>query len=297
MVWEFKVMTLDYLFPHSIDECVSILSRNNGDIKILAGGTDVFLRIRNGKEPNRILLDISGIGLNNVHIENGNYIIGSMANLTFIEKYFNYEGQPVHLISEAVNHIASWQTRNLATIGGNICTGNSCADLAPVLLVLDAHLKITSKKKTRKVPIQQFFLEPRRTCIQKDELLTEIVIKKDWEEGYRSAFLKIGKRKEHFIAIMNIAVIAKIRSDLFVEDFKVAVGTLAPTPIRLFRTENVFIGNKIDEKLLEKACCTMLTEIKPRSSLRSSKEYRLAVAPELLRKSIRTCINNQGSGL
>jgi len=276
----------NYMIPKTLDECLVLLGQNKGEMKVLAGGTEILPRMRIGKEQVGAILDISGLGLNYIHEDEEKIAIGAMTDISSINEYFACAHQPVRILSEAARQIGSWQTRNLATVGGNICAGNSCADLAVALLVLDAKLKIVCKEHNRTVPIDRFFLSPREVNLNKNEILTEISINKTSGYGYGSCFIKNGVRKGHCIAIMSVAVAMKIGAGMEAENVKTSVGVLAPTPIRLYKTEEFLTGNKLSDAVIEKAQEIMLAEISPRTSLRSTMEYRLDIAPVLLKRAI-----------
>lgn len=279
-----------YLVPQNMNECLELLKKNTGNMKIIAGGTDLLLRMRSGKEKVGTLLDISSLGLSYIHEDGDNIRIGAMTELIKVHEYFLKAQQPLKILSETAHQIGSWQIRNLATIGGNICTGNSCADMAVTLLALDAKLKIDGKYGSRIVPAHEFFLAPRSVNVKKTEILTEIIINRHEGEGYGATYIKIGNRKGPIIAILSIATVLKMNNDSQIEDIKAVAGTLAPVPIRLYNSERIIKGKLLTEDVLSESVAILIDEISPRTSFRSTKEYRKSVAPVIFKRSLQESI-------
>lgn len=281
-------MSCDYIAAKTIEEAISALQSNDG-AKLIAGGTDILIRMRSGKEKPSVLVDIAPTGLNYITQSEGFIHIGAMARMTDVNENSLFGEEPYDLLRRAAGRVGSWQTRNLATLAGNICTGISSADTAVALLVLDASIRIAGKNGERTIPASEFFLAHRKIAINRDEMVVEALIPL-YKGRWGSYFEKIGKRKELFISVLNIAVAACTHSDGRIQTIRVAMGTVAPIPKRLCKTEAYLADKYPSEEVFRNACEIMQNEISPRSSVHCSREYRVAVGSTLLMRALHASI-------
>ena len=183
------------------------------------------------------------------------------------------------ILAEACKTVGSYQVRNRATLVGNICNASPAADTAPPLLVLDAKVNIIGPTGEKTVPINQFFAGVKKNILKKGEIVTSITvppIKGKWTGVY----LKQGRRKEVDLATVGVAVLC-VRDEV-----RIALGAVAPVPVRAVKTEEFLKGKTIDEPLLEKAGKSALGEVSPISDIRSSQEYREEIIKVLVRRAI-----------
>ena len=276
----------NYFTPKNLEEALNLLENNCGKMKIVAGGTDLLIRIRAGKEMPEAIIDISKLGFNSITKNNNEMVLGAFTTLTRINEDKLLKKQPYCLIAETAGRIGAWQTRNLATIGGNICIGNSSADMAVALLALNAKVKIARKSGNSTYPLDKFFLAPRKTAVKCDEILTDLFLPNYTQEGYGSCFIKIGKRKGHSISVINIATFIQLDGNEKIQDIRIAMGTVAPIPIRLYKSEDYLKGKFITDETIDAAIEVMMSEISPRDSFRGSKEYRADVAKVIFKRAI-----------
>jgi carbon-monoxide dehydrogenase medium subunit len=278
---------IEYYRFGTLNEALRFL-RKNPDSKIIAGGTDLVIQLRSKKVEARKILDISRISeLRYVQDESRYVRIGA---LTTIEELKNsgvikVYAQPLWI---AVNNFAVWQVRNTATIGGNICNASPAADTAPPLIVLEAELKLQNIGGERGVKVEEFFKGPGETIIGKDEILTEIVIPKK-DSGWRYSFIKLGKRYSHILSIVSVAVGLNI-DDSKIEDVIVALGSVAPTPVRAKSVEEYLRERQATSKLIEEASREVVKDIKPISDVRASAEYRIEMSKVLVRRALNECL-------
>jgi carbon-monoxide dehydrogenase medium subunit len=176
------------------------------------------------------------------------------------------------ILAEAIGHLATPQIRNVGTIGGNLCNASPCADTAPPLLVLGAKLKILSAKNERIISMDKFFSSVKTIALDRRELLAEIIVPPR-PAGYGGAFMKVGRRAGHDMSLASGAILVKLQKGR-IEDVRIALGSVAPTPIRVIETENYLMGKKYSEKIVTKAAEIAAAEIKPISDVRASAEYR-----------------------
>ena len=237
----------DYYEPKSLNEAIEILSKYGSDAKILAGGTDLLILIKMGVLKPRCIVNIKKISdLYGIHEQGDQLIIGALTKLRTLEKSKVIK-ENFTALYEAVKSMASVQIRNMATIGGNLCNASPAADTAPPLMVFNASLKVVGLNGEKIIPITSFFKGPKRTILKHDEILTEIILSCP---GNRtgSAFIKIA-RTAMDLAKVNVAVKLVIGEDNVIEDVAVALGSVAPTPIRAFSVEEYLRGKIFSEEI------------------------------------------------
>lgn len=263
---------------------------------IISGGSDVLIKIREGKLAGCSLVSIHGIEeLKGVKMqEDGTIVIGPattfshVTNNEIIQKY-------IPILGDAVDQAGGPQLRNIGTVGGNVCNGVTSADSASSLCCLDAVLVLEGPEGTREVPIREWYTGPGKTVRQHEEVLTAIKIKKEAYEGYGGHYIKYGKRNAMEIATLGCAVTVRLSADKKqVEELHLAYGVAAPTPIRCFETEKRAKGMKLSQELLEIVGKGALEEVNPRSSWRASKEFRLQLVEELGRRALKQAVLNAG---
>jgi xanthine dehydrogenase FAD-binding subunit len=259
--------------PETLDEALKMLSRNPS-LKIIAGGTDVLIRMHNGKLSEAELLSLRSIGgLDEISIlEDGTISIGAMAAFAqifrndIINKYL-----PV--LSEAAVSVGGPQIRNMATIGGNICNGAVSADSATTMLAYDAALKLVSPAGTRIVKVNDFYAGPGKVNLLPGEILTNILVS---EEGYKNTsgcYIKYSSRKAMDIAMLGVSVVCRAEGGKF-SDVRIALGVAAPTPIRCSEAEAYARGKNISRETLKEIGKYAVKSSKARDSWRASKAYR-----------------------
>lgn len=284
---------ISYVSPKTLEEALTVLARNPDTTAVLAGGTDLMVRVRDGKETPQTLLDISRLGLDKILVTDQGVSIGAMTDLTSIVEHPVLKEQ-FQVLSESAQEVGGLQTRNMGTIGGNVCTGLPSADVAIPLLVLGAEFILSGSEGERIVPADEFFLAPRKIDLRPDELLTEIRFALPPEE-FGSAFIKFGKRKAMRLCIMNIGVALSLDSQFgAISSCRLAMGTAAPVPLRLTKTEAFLQGKQWNSETEAEAVTIMETEIKPRTSLRATKEYRQNLARVLLKRAVTLSIKRAG---
>jgi len=286
---------LDYKYysPQTYEEALTVLSTSAEQMKILGGGTDLLIRIRDNREKPEALLDISQLDLSYINSTADKTIVGSMTSLNEILEHANFP-EPLNILKEAAGEVGGFQTRSSGTIGGNICTGVPTADMTLPLLALEANLFLESQQGNRIISLNDFFVAPRKTVLNKDEILKEIIIKNgECKEGqWGSAFIKIGKRKAMRLAVMNIAVVMNINpADLRINKIRAAMGAVAPVPLRLCKVEDYLTGKIYSKAVVNEAKEILLAEINPRDSFRSSREYRMDLATVLFERALAKSLN------
>ncbi len=275
----------EYFEPKTLDEALDILRRFGNEAKILAGGTDLIVQMKLRRIEPKYIVNIKKIpNLRYIKVEDGKVRIGTLTKLRDIEKsdvikkYFP-------ALYEAVRHMGSVQIRCMGTIGGNLCNASPAADSAPPLMVHNAKLTLVSKDGRREVPIEKFFLGPGKTVLKPNEMLLEIEVPIPRNVRYGSAFLKIS-RVSMDLAKVNVAAYVEV-SEGVISNVRIALGAVAPTPIRAYRAEEFLRGKKPDEGTLRKAGEIASSETRPIDDLRSTAWYRREVSKVLVRDALR----------
>jgi carbon-monoxide dehydrogenase medium subunit len=183
------------------------------------------------------------------------------------------------ILAEACKTVGSYQVRNRATLVGNICNASPAADTTPPLLVLEAKVNIIGPTGEKIVPINEFFTGVKKNILKKEEIVTSVIVPSLRDE-WTGVYLKQSRKKEVDLATVGVAVLC-VRDEV-----RIALGAVAPIPVRAFKTEELLKGKTIDESLLEKAGKSALTEVSPISDVRSSQEYREEIIKVLVRRAI-----------
>ncbi len=270
----------EYLKPISLREAISILVKCGGAAYILNGGTDLIVSMRDKIVQPEYLVDIKAIPqLNRITYNKQDGLnIGATVTLNEVsDSKIVQEHYPI--LAEACKTVGSYQVRNRATLIGNICNTSPAADTAPPLLVLEAKVNIIGPTGEKIVPIEQFFTGVKKNILKKGEIVTSITIP-PIKDKWSGVYLKQGRKKEVDLATVGVAVLS-VRDEI-----RIALGAVAPTPIRAFKTEKLLKGKIIDESLLEKAGISVLTEVSPISDVRSSQEYREEIIKVLVRRAV-----------
>lgn len=282
-----KLPSFDYYRPTTLDETLAIVERLNGNLAFLAGGTDLLLAMkeRRGKHP--ALLDIKSVPeLSAIRAENGSVCLGATATTRAIAAS-PLVRERLPLLAHALKFLGSMQIGNRATIGGNLCNASPAADGAPPLLVLGASLKLVGKAQTRWVPLDNFFVAPRKTIID-HELLSEVRIPAAAPNG-RGVFHKLGLRNApEDICIVSAAVYAVPDAEKKAwQEVRIALGAVAPTPTRARYAEERIQGQAIDSKIADEAGqIAAHKDAQPITDIRASAEYRRAMVGVLVKRAL-----------
>ena len=205
------------------------------DAEIISGGSDVLIKIREGKLAGRSLVSIHNIAvLKGVTMEeDGTIVIGPGTSFSHITAH-PLVLQHIPMLGYAVDQVGGPQIRNIGTIGGNVCNGVTSADSASSLFAYNAILELTGPEGIRQVPIQEFYTGPGKTVRRHEEVMTAIRIRRRDYEGYTGCYIKYGKRNAMEIATLGCACLVKLSWDKkVVEDMRIAYGVAAPTPVRM----------------------------------------------------------------
>jgi len=278
----------EYFEPLTIEEAVSLLHKYGNKAKVLAGGTDLVPMMREKTIRPECVISIGRIAdLDYIRFDGEKGLrIGALTTIRSIEQ--SPQLQPKYsLICQAASQMASTSVRNVATVGGNLCNASPSADMAPALIVLSATTKLVNIAGERIVPLEDFFTGPGSTVLKTDELLAEIQISSP-PAHTAGVCIKYATRGGEDLALVGVAVLLILSArDGTSTDIKVALGAVAPTPMRAHRAEELLIGKRIDDELIEKAAQTASDESRPIDDVRGSAEYRREMIKVFARDAIR----------
>lgn len=269
----------------------------NDNSEVISGGTDVLIRVREGKDAGMGLVSIHNIAeLKGVKKDSDDSIVIGAGTSFHDITYNEIIKECIPSLGEAVDTVGGPQVRETATIGGNICNGATSADSASTMTALQADIILEGPNGERVVNIKDFYTGPGKTVRDRCEICKCFVIKKENYENYYGYYFKYGKRKSLEIATLGCSVLVKLNSAKdIIEDVKIAYGVAAPTPSRAYKAEEYARGKRLDDKnLLDEFAKLALSEMKPRDSWRASKEFREQLIKEMAKRSLVNSIRRAG---
>jgi CO/xanthine dehydrogenase FAD-binding subunit len=282
------ISTFDYTTPNTIEEAIELLWQAEGKAKVIAGGTDLVIGLRSGDYTPQSIIDITRIEeLRKIGEKNGAVSIGAavthseIASSLLVKKYGK-------ILSDAASEIGSPQIRNLGTIGGNIVNASPAADTIPPLMVLNAMGRVVSRGGEKEVPLSQLFKGPYETNLKPHELLVQITFQKLPPET-KSSFVRLARRDAMAIARMNVAIILQIGKNR-IEDVRIAVGSVTPTPQRMSEAETFLKGKLPDQRSLKKASLKVSEAMIQRSGIRTSTSYKKPVVEALFMRAVKKAL-------
>ncbi len=265
---------IDVLTPLSLDEALDMLHQEHAGLRIVAGGSDVIVQLRDGVlEAERLLNILSLKELRFIRKKGDQIHLGSLATYSDI---INSELTRDHawILVEAAKQIGAIQLQNTATIGGNLGNASPAGDSLPPLYALDAIVVTRSKAGRRETPIEQFFVGYRKTELRPDELIEEVYFKA-LKSKDRGAYTKLGLREANAISIVDVAVALRgRRSDESFAEARVALGAVAPMITRARKSENALVHTPLNEAAMWKAALIAVEDAAPIDDIRGSAEYR-----------------------
>ena len=276
---------------------------------IIAGGTDVLLRIRDGALGGAVLISIQKLdSLRGVTISsNGEIRIGSLTSFSHISRD-PIINKHIPTLAEAVSTVGGPQIRNIGTIGGNVCNNSngcngydickaiSAADSGSTLLAFDVVMEYLGTDGKRLVPIKDHYISDGKTALKNNEILQAILIPQESYENYFGIYIKYAMRNAMDIATLNCSANVKLSKDKKnIESLRIAYGVTAPVPVRSFSAEKFAQGKPINSETVSQTAEAVLSDINPRTSWRGSREFRIHLAQELAKRAITESLKRAGA--
>jgi carbon-monoxide dehydrogenase medium subunit len=272
-----------------LQQAIELLDKYQGNSKIIAGATDLWLEFERGMHKDvHVLVDISRIkGLDQITVDDQGYInLGPLVTHSHVVRSELIKDYAFALLQACVS-VGSPQIRNRGTIVGNVATASPANDTIAPLMALNAIVVLSSKNGSREIPLTEFYTGVRKHKIAPSELITNIKFKKLEKSTYRSFFIKHGLRKAQSISLINIAVVYKISEDDSLSDMRIAIGAAAPTIIRAEIAEKYVEGKSVQSLDIEHLCKLASESTSPIDDLRSPAIYRTDMVTALLQKAIK----------
>ena len=233
----------ELLRPQSLEEALKLLATESGALPV-AGGTNLLVDARAGKLTPKTVIDLSALDeLSTITVTETEITIGATVTIATLLKHAAIQAH-APVLSAAAKTFANTLIRNRATVGGNLVNNAPCADMAPALLVLDANVELASVAGTRRLPLQEFLLEPFKTRRQPNEILTSIRFPIPSETSV-GRFQKMGLRKFSCMAKVDVALLLDFDPSGVCTDARIALGAVAPTPLRARKAEAALVGTAI----------------------------------------------------
>ncbi len=270
--------------PKTLDEVVELMDRFGEDAKLMAGGTDLLIRMQQKViKPRHVIYLKSVDGLDGIEERDGGVFIGACATLSQVaesplirEKFL--------ALSNACSIMATTQVRNKGTVVGNLCNAAPSADTAPPLIAMEAKAIIYGKNGRKEVPLEEFFKGPGKTVLEGPEFVEGVFIPYQPENSF-TAYLKFSHRSKVDIAIVGVASRVQVE-DGICKDARIVLGAVAPVPMRARETESFVKGKAIDEEVAQEAGSIASRESKPITDVRATEEYRRHIVGVLTKRAL-----------
>lgn len=266
--------------PASLADALALLKNEPGVWKPFAGGTDLMVLLEAGRLDHRNYINIWGLKeLRGINSD------GSQVTLGALTTYSEVQANPIlreefPMLCQAASETGGLAIQNRGTIGGNVVNASPAADSPPALLAYDAEIELVSTRGSRWLPYQGFHTGYKQMHIAPDELLSRIRLPRT-ASGFTHYYRKVGTRKAQAISKVCFAAVGKVAQDQIVE-VRLVLGSVAPIVIRCVQTEDMLRGQRLDEQTITSACDSLSHEIAPIDDIRSTANYRLQVAQNLL---------------
>ena len=266
--------------PASLQAAVGLLAQRPGEWLPIAGGTDIMVQYAAGRLPFRKLVSIWNLAeLRRIEVLANEIRVGAGCTYTDIREH-EVIGREFPMLTLAASWTGGIANQNRGTIGGNIVNASPAADSLPALLAYDAELILVSVRGERRISYTGFHTDYKKTKLAPDELVQAVCLPRRFP-GYICHARKVGSRNAQAISKVCIAALGRV-AEQTVEDVRIALGSVAPIPLRLNETEQIVRGKAIDESLVSLARKTAMAEIRPIDDIRSTAKYRAAVAGNLV---------------
>ncbi len=276
------LIPFEYVKFHNIKEASLFLEEHKEDAHILAGGTDVIIKVRSKKLQPKYLVDIKGIKeLGGIKRDDDTLTIGALTTVNEVAEH-EYVKEYFPVLRDGAFTLGDYEIRNRATIGGNICNASPSADTVIPLLVYDAEVTIFSKDGERRERLDRFFKGPGKVNLAPGEILENIVLKIP-KEPVKGKFFRVSRVEGMDLASLNMAILVLNPGDISKRKVRISIGAVAPIPLRIYELEEFLSNRPFDEQTFQKAKEVLLAHLNPREgSLRASPYYKKRMAVKYL---------------
>jgi len=274
----------EYTAPTTLEDALRIKKEVGADARVIAGGTDLILKMRDKVFAPTTLIDLRRVSLDTISPTSDAMCLG--AYVTQSQLLANADIRKMYpALAEACREFAGPPIRNRGTLGGNIVNASPGADLLPPLLAYDASVVLASSGKDRELPLTDFLTGPGQTTLAPEEILTEIRMPL-MPARTASIFIKLGQRRSMAIALVSVATRLTLDAKGVVNEARIVLGAVAPTPIRACAAEKLLTGNPLSDGLIEQAARDARDAATPISDVRAHEPYRKDMTEVLVRSAL-----------
>lgn len=281
----------EYLAPDTLEEACALAKKHGEDGKIMAGGTDVIVAMKEKHIAPACIIDIKHIGgLDYIDYDPKEGLrIGALTRLRDIEKSELVKNE-YKAVSDAAHYVASTQVRAKGTMTGNVVNASPSADTVPVLIALEASLKVSGTEGERVIPMDSFYTGFKQTALEPGEIVTDILIPAK-RKNEHSAYIKHAVRKAMDLAIVGVAARLTVEDNV-VKDARIVLGAVAVTAVRSPKAEAELIGKELTEETIVKASVAAMEDCNPISDVRASAEYRKDMIRVFTKRAIKKAMED-----
>lgn len=275
----------DYVKPASLVEASQLLTEHEGEARPLLGGTDIFVRMRNGDWEDKYLIDVKALdGLNGINFDpSSGLTIGAAVNMNRVSA--NPQVREFYpILVEAIESVASYQLRTRATIVGNICNASPAGDTIGACMLLDGVLNVFSTSGVRQEPLNSFFQGPGKTNLRSGDIATTLELPIP-PKGMIGRYFKLGRNKASDLSIVGVAAVGYPDPDV-VSGFRIrlALASVAPVPLEVKHIETLLGTAPITSQLIEVASQAAMDACTPIDDVRASARYRKLMVKNISKK-------------
>jgi carbon-monoxide dehydrogenase medium subunit len=287
--------TFEFAAPSTLDAALRLFAQP-GTVRALAGGTDVIDQLKTGRRRADLVVDVKRIPeLQRLEVDSEGLHIGASRCCTDVHHHPEVR-KSYQALAESAGLVGSVQIQNRAAVGGNVCNAAPSADTTPSLLVHDARAVIASLRGRRVVPLSDFFVGPGQTVLQRGEVLVELAVPTP-PSNSASAYLRFIPRNEMDIAVAGVGSFIELDpASRVVRRARIALASVAPTPVRARAAEAVLEGRVLSDELIGLAGEAAVQAASPITDVRGSAEYRKELIRVLTRRTLQACVERIGGG-
>jgi CO/xanthine dehydrogenase FAD-binding subunit len=284
----------NYLAPESLGELLAVLHHFSGEAKLIAGGTDLIPQMRAGKQLPKVLIDPVRLPMLGITKTNGDTCLGARLTHSQVLASPLLKREYPALVN-ACQQVGGPPVRNRGTLAGNLANASPAADSALPLLVYDAQIVASRLAGERVIPLNKFYLGPAKTRLAVDEFMREVRIPK-MPPRTGAIFLKLGNRQAMAIAVASVAIRFSLDENDRITQVRIALGSVAPTPVRAYQAEAILQSNPLDEKTIILAAQAAQQAASPISDLRASTGYRMKMVAVLTKRALEMLLKEMAQG-
>jgi aerobic carbon-monoxide dehydrogenase medium subunit len=284
---------LEYKAPGTVKEAVDLLAAHNGAVQVLAGGTDLLVKLRTGFVDPRLIVDLKAIpGIRGIESDARGFRIGAATACAEIGEHAAFRAAWLGVV-DGLTLIGSTQIQGRASLGGNLCNASPAADSVPALIAAGAICEIAGPSGEREVPVEKIVIGPGKTSLARGEFVRAFRLPKP---GPRSgdAYLRFIPRTEMDIAVVGVGVALTLDASGNCTHARVGLGAVAPTPLLVDAGAKALIGTRVDDKALAALATATSAACKPIDDKRGTIEYRIKVAGVLAQRAARIALERAG---